>query len=225
MSKESKEKQLSDEEEMLMRQEMEILAAQQASASQNIPYSAAMFGGGNKQNLIEWELDFKPELENIERLLRSDILVRDKDGNEYWTENPNKDEILFNDLGVSDIIRNIITIVNKNKALANYDHLEINDRVRQMKHELRVLIYNNFEKYGMDNEYKMNNYSMVVISTGSIIEDVYRRAMNGETHKGLSEQRLVQQSEPLMPQNFNFSMGQPQKKGIISRAMPWNWGK
>ena len=62
--------------------------------------------------------------------------------------------------------------------------------------------YNNYEEYGMDNDYKMNNYSMIVLSIGSVIEDVYRRAMNGETHRGLSEQRLVTQTEPLMPPNM-----------------------
>lgn len=213
------------DEEIIAAREAEIMAEQQAGKSNQLPYSAAMFATQQKQNLIEWELDFKPELENIERLLRCDILIRDKEGNEYWTANPDKSKVLFNEIGVMDIIRNIIIIVNKNKALANYNVEEINNRVKQMKHELRVLIYNNYEEYGMDNEYKMYNYSMIVLSIGSVMEDVYRRAMNGETHKGLSEQRLVQQTDPVIPNNINFMMPQQQKRGLLSRAMPWNWGK
>jgi hypothetical protein len=177
--------------------------------------SPVMFGNQNKLNLVEWELDFKPELENIERLLRNDILKRDKEGYEYWDINPDKERICFNELGVSDMVRNIIIIVNKNKALSYYKPEEINDRVRQIKHEIRVLIYNNYELYGMDNEYKMNNYSMLVLSIGSIIEDVYRRAMNGETHKGLADQRLVSQTEPLSHQPqypININMGVNKKK-------------
>ena len=182
-----------------------------------------MFYPQSKQNLIEFELDFKPELDSIIRLLRCDILVKDKEGYEDWQPNPDKSRILFNDWGVNDLIRNIVIIVNKGKALSNYNPEEIEQRVRQMKHELRTLIYNNYEVYGMDNEYKMNNYSMVVLAIGSIIEDVYRRAMGGETHRGLAEQRLVTQTEPLAStQNFNM-FPQQQKRGVMSRMLPWNW--
>lgn len=180
----------------------------------------------SKQNLIEWELDFKPELDSIIHLLKCDVLVKDENGNTDWQPNPNPERVLFNDWGVNDIIRNIVTIVNKGKALSNYTSEEINERVRQIKHEIRTLIYNNYEVYGMDNEYKVNNYSIVVLAIGSIIEDVYRRAMGGETHKGLSEQRLVSQTEPIAHPNQTFNMyPQNQKRSVISRAMPWNWGK
>ena len=90
---------------------------------------------------------------------------------------------------------------------------EINIRVKQIKHELRVLIYNNYELYGIDNEYKMNNYSMTVLAVGSIIEDVYRRAMAGETHRGLAEQRMVNQTENMMPQGYPMMMGGGQQQG------------
>jgi hypothetical protein len=210
-----------EEEERL--KEYENALTQQAQQQANAPYSAAMFPNQGKQNLIEWELDFKPELESIERLLRCDVLVRDKDGNEYWASNPNQARVFFNDLGVSEMISNIIILVNKNKALSRYTPEEINDRVRQIKHELRILIYNNYEVYGMDNEYKWNNYSMVVLTIGSIIEDVFRRAMGGATHEGLNEQRIVQQTEPLMPQAYQPSANQSQNKGGIRSLMPWTW--
>ena len=118
-------------------QEMAMANAQQA---QGMPYSPAMFGNSSKQNLIEWELDFKPELESVERLLRCDMLHRDKEGNEYWIPNPDPSKIFMNEQGVSDLIRNIIIIVNKNKALSNYNAEEINARVCQMKHEIRMII-------------------------------------------------------------------------------------
>lgn len=200
---------------------------EQQQQQQNGKSPAPMFFPQPKQNLIEFELDFKPELDAIIRLLRCDVLVKDDEGNEEWVPNEDKSRVLFNDWGVNDLIRNIVTIVNKGKALSNYQPDEIEERVRQMKHELRTLIYNNYEVYGMDNEYKMNNYSMVVMAIGSIIEDVYRRAMGGETHKGLAEQRLVSQTEPLGGggQNFNIYPQTPQRRGLISRMLPWNWGK
>jgi hypothetical protein len=217
-----------EEEELRMRQFDAEVAKQMGDRQAMNQYATTMFAqGGNKQNLIEWELDFKPELENIERLLRCDILMKDKDGNEYWAPNPDNTKVFFNEQGVSDLIRNIIILVNKNKALSRYTAEEINDRVKQIKHELRILIYNNYEEYGLDNEYKMNNYSMIVLSVGSIIEDVYRRAMEGATHKGLNEQRIVQQSEPLMgnQQSYNYPSLAAPKKGGIGSLLPWNWGR
>ena len=266
----------------------QVLKNQQSSISnqnQNTYANSVYTNQGQKNNLVEFELSFKDELDDIERLLRGEVLINDESGqrwvkpfkevlflcykdennilyyildnklfqvefnnNSYDFSNDNltfetnnnflqceRDNIssliltnkkptllgykkakitdntktFLNDLGVNDMLRNIITLVNKNKVLSNYNPEEINKRVRQLKHEIRTLIYNNYEDYGIDNEYKMNNYSMTVLSVGSIVEDVYRRAMNGETHRGLSEQRLVTQSEPL---NNYQPMAQPQGK-------------
>lgn len=214
-----------EDEQALLRYEQEIAAAQQQQ-QYNSPYSSAMFGNQPKQNLIELELDFKPELESIERLLRCDILVRDKDGNEHWIPNPNKSQVFFNDLGVNDFLRNLVVIVNKHKVLANYNLLEINERVKQMKHEIRMLIYNNYEQYGLDNDYKMNNYSMIVLAVGSVIEDAYRRAMNGEAHRGLSEQRLVTQNESIMPQGQGYPMSNGGNNGKTKHWWnPFSYGR
>lgn len=213
------------EDAMLQRYENEIAMQQQQQLQTQMPYSPAMFGGGQKQNLVEWQLDFSKELIDIERLLRSDILIRDKNGNEDWIPNPNPMRVLFNEVGVQDILRFIFTMVNKNKVLSNYDDDEIRARVHLIKHELRVLIYNNYEVYGMDNEYKMNNYSMVIHTIGSLIEDAYRRAMNGEERRDLNSARMVNQNEPMMG-NVNVYPGmQQQKRGMLSKLAPWNWGK
>jgi len=224
---EDKNKALSpEEEEYLVQQEAMIAEAQRQQGGYSQAYSTAMFANHQKQNLVEWQLDFSKELIEIERLLRSDILMRDKNGVEYWIPNPNKARVLFNEQGVQDLLRDIFTLVNKNKVLSNYSLDEISRRVRQIKHEIRVKIYNNYEIYGMDNEYKMNNYSMVVLSIGSLIEDAYRRALNGEERKDLNQARVVNQNEPMMPQSFNFYPGglSGQKKGFLSKLNPLNWG-
>ena len=202
------------------------LAAMQAQQQQQgmSAYAPTQFSNvGNKQNLVEWELDFKPELESIERLLRCDIIQRDKEGTEYWVPNPDLTKRFFNDQGVNDFLRSLIVIVNKNKVLSNYTSEEINERVKQIKHEIRILIYNNYEEYGMDNEYKWNNYSMIVIAIGSIVEDAYRRAMQGSTHRGLAEQRLVTQSESFnqMPQQY-MPQGGGGSGGNSNKRKFWN---
>jgi hypothetical protein len=208
---------------MLQQYQQELAMAKQLQESGKVnPYAPAMFPNEQRQNLIEQELNFKDELESIERLLRCDIIKKDKDGNEYWAPNPDPSKVFFNELGVNDFIRNLVTIINKHKILANYSLEQVNERVRQIKHEIRILIYNNYEMYGMDNDYKYNNYSMIVIAIGSVVEDAYTRALNGEGHKGVSQQRLVTQNESINPQVSPLIM--QQKKGVMSKLAPWNWG-
>lgn len=211
--------------------ELQSMAAQQQqmnlqnAQAQSQAYATSMFGTGQKQNLVEWELDFSQELVEIERLLRCDVLKRDKDGNEYWIENPDPGKVFLNELGVNDVLRKIRLLVNKNKVLSNYDINEIKVRSRMIMNEIRVLIYNNYEQYGIDNDYKINNYSMIVLTIGTIIEDTYRRALNGETHKALAEQRLVTQSDPLGSQQQPFYPSLNNKPHGLSKILPWNWMK
>jgi len=195
-----------------------------ANAQNQNTYATAMFGNQQKQNLVEYELDFKQELEDIERLLRCDILARDVDGNEYWIQNPDKDKVFLNELGVNDVLRKIRLLVNKGKVLSNYNIEEIQLRVHMIMNEIRVLMYNNYEQYGIDNDYKMNNYSMIVLTIGSLIEDAYRRALNGETHRGLAEQRLVTQTEPLGQQQGFYPQVSNKPHGL-AKILPWNWSK
>lgn len=216
---------MNEQDIRLMQEYNDALALAQAQQMNQMPYSSSMMATQTKQNLVEWELDFKPELEDIERLLRCDVLTKDSENNEVWIPNPDKSKIFLNDLGVNDVLRKIRLLVNKNKVLSNYTIEEIRLRVKLIMNELRVLIYNNYEQYGIDNEYKMNNYSMIVLTIGSLIEDAYRRALGGETHKGLNEQRLVSQNEnvnsqPQYPVNMNFNMNKNK-----SWLKPWTWGK
>jgi len=191
----------------------------------NTPYypnTNVMMGGGQKPNLVEWQLDFKNELVDIERLLRSDIKVYDeKLGRDVWKRNPNKAFVVFNDQGVNDILREIRMFLNKNTVLSNYKDEEIRLRIRQFGHELRGLIYNNYEEYGLDNEYKINNYPIMTITILQMVESAYRRAMNGEERRDLNSFRTVNQTEGVNQPNGMYPMMpiQTQKKGIFSKLL------
>lgn len=208
------------EEEILKAFENEIALAQRQNAG--VQQMGQIYGTNQKQNLVEWELDFKSELEDIGHSLRCDLIRIDKDGNQYWTSNDNKDKVFLNEVGVNDVLRKIILLVNKNKVLSNYTIEEIKERLQMIGHEIRVLIYNNYEFYGIDNEYKMNNYSGIVMDILGIIEDAFRRALAGETHKGLNEQRLVTQNESVSPQQQYPMMMQQQKKSKWYNPLSWN---
>lgn len=181
-------------------------------------YANQNYQTNGKQNLIEWELDFKPELEDIAHSLRCDVIKIDNEGNQIWAKNPQEDKVFMNELGVNDVLRKIIILVNKNKVLSNYTIEEVKLRVQMIGHELRALIYNNYERYDIDNEYKMNNYSSIVMDVLDIIESAYRRALAGETHKGLNEQRMVTQNEPLVQQ-----MGSTQQNSKVHWYNPSSW--
>lgn len=217
------EKELKEYEKGLKEYEEKLIEAQkgiEADKRQSSQYAAQIYGQGDKQNLIEWELDFKPELDDIARSLRCDVLKIDAKGNQFWTINPQPERIFLNELGVNDVLRKIILLVNKNKVLSNYTADEIRARVKQIGHEIRALIYNNYEAYDIDNEYKMNNYPGIVMDILDIIEGAYRRAMGGETHKGLAEQRLVTQSDTINTGNQQMMRPQPTPKWY----QPGTWG-
>ena len=199
---------------------------EQLKASQGVGYNQAIsgFSQQQKQNLVEWQLDFRTELEDIEHLLRSDIIVIDEKGNEVWKPNPDKDEIVFNDVGVNAILREIRLLVNKNKVLSNYDLDEIRLRVQLMGNELRSFIYNSYEHFGIDTAYKEDSYPTIVLLITDMIEASYRRALNGEERRDLNSARIVQQNDPMMhqmPMGYMGGYNQPPKSKSIWK--PWTW--
>lgn len=201
--------------------ENELLRAESKSY---YPNASPSFNQQQKPNLVEYQLSFNAELTDIERVLRCDMKVRDeRTGKEQWVKNPNKDYVVFNELGVNDISREIRMFLNKNMVLSNYNEEEIKLRVRQFGHELRGLIFNNYEIYGIDNDYKMNNFAIIVISILQMVESAYRRSMGGEERRDLNQMRVVSQNEPLMPQNNGFGMMQMQSNKSILK--PWTWGR
>lgn len=208
---------LTEEEKQLLAWEEEL----KKQGNSYPQYSTSSYYNNQKQNLVEFELDFKPILEDISRKLRGDVYVIDNNGNGKWMTNPDKTKTPLNEFGVNDLMTDLVLLINNNKVLSNYNVDEINDRVRLIKHELRVKIYNNYAIYGIDNEYKMNLYPMLVHLIGSAVEDAYRRALNGETHKRLSEQRIVTQNEQI-PNIGGY--GFPQQSSKKSILKPWTWG-
>lgn len=219
---------MSPEEEAYVKElENAYTKAVTSSGSNSGGYASTnMYNTQNKQNLIEWQLDFSNELIDIQRLLRCDVLMIDDKGVERWVPNPNPDRVVFNDLGVNDIVRQIKMFLNKNTVLSYYRIEDIIVRVKIIGHEIRALIYNNYELYGMDNEYKQNNYRVMVLDIVTMIESAYRRALNGEERRDLNQARVVQQQDNPMQQmpNVNVYNSSQQKRGF-SKVFPWNWGK
>lgn len=191
------------------------------------PQSAsAMFGGTPKGNIVEYQIEFDEELADIERLLRGDILQRDDKGNIKWIRNPDETRVIFNDLGVQDITREIRMVLNKNTILSNNREEQVIVICKMLGNKIRKLIYNNYEFYGMDNEYKQNNYEIIVITIVCMVSNAYRRSIGGETAKHVNQNKIVTQNESLNPMmaganGMGGGYSQNSNKGGISGKW-WN---
>src|SRR3990167_10852113 len=117
---------LTPEEEKYLDEIINTASANPSVGSPYYPGATSILTQQQKPNLVEWQLDFKPELIDIKRLLRCDIEEYDKAaGRDIWQRNPDKRLVVFNDQGVNDILREIRMFLNKNTVLSNYKDEEI----------------------------------------------------------------------------------------------------
>jgi hypothetical protein len=100
-----------------------------------------------EQNLVEYQLDLKEELDNIYHLLSGHIINVDKEGNERWDE-PNDDRLkIFSLYGVKQIMNIISFYINRNTLLSNYDDETIYWKIKDFGIELSDLIFNKYEHF------------------------------------------------------------------------------
>lgn len=180
-----------------------------------------MFGVGQEQNLVEWQLDFKRELADIERLLREQKIKKDAEGNEYYEDSDVKDRIL-NENGVQKIMELLRWYLNKNIVLSNYNQEMINLRVKQFGNSLRRLIFLNYKEYGMDTQYKRKHYETIVMKLVDVVEASYNRALAGGERESLRTARMVNQTQPL---NQMQSYPNPQQNKSSKWYNPLSWGR
>lgn len=99
------------------------------------------------QNLVEYQLDLKEELDRIYHLLSGHLLTVDNDGNEIWVE-PSDDRLkIFSDYGVKQIMNIVSFYINRNTLLSNYDDKTIIWKIRDFGTELADLIFNRYEVF------------------------------------------------------------------------------
>lgn len=181
-------------------------------------YASTMFTKEENENLIKWQLDIKEELERIEHLLRGHVPKRDIEGNEYWDES--KEDMLFNEKGIREILKLMAWYLNKNFILSNFSEDQVNARCEEFGYTLIDFIYNNYDIFGWDDveKDKIKHYQMLVMNLINTIEAVYNRALNGGERDSLRTARNVLQTEPLTPNN-PYPM--PQKNFSLLKPTTW----
>lgn len=209
-----------DEEE---RQFIEDLSNRtQQLQSKNTELSSALaasnYQGQEDKNLIEFQLDTSDMLSKIEHFLKGDYVDVDGEGNEVWKTQQDDTLILFNKYGVNSILLIIGNYIDKNTMLSQYDEMRINEILADLGEELAKFIYCNYEKMGMDTEFKKTRYELTVITILHSIESAYRRAIGGNTSRELNSSRIFTQSDfKGAPSNMSI----PKKKFNLFKPRTW----
>jgi len=196
----------------------------------NMALSSASYQGQEEPNLIQFQIDTGELLAMLEHFLRGERLMIDADGNENW-EKPKKmitkengeteevvaDElILFNEYGVNSILSEVGKYLNKNTFLSFYDEMRINEIMGDLGDELAKFIFCNYERMGLDTEFKKTRYELTVLSLLHLIESAYRRALRGKTMEDLNSSRIFTQMD-------NLSRGNAPVKKKFNLFKPGTW--
>jgi hypothetical protein len=113
----------------------------------------------NQDNLIKWQLELDSILERVEHILRGDK-PQMKNGNMLWIMPTKDQEMIFNDYGVSEIMRILTMYLNRNTILSNYDEDTINWKVFDFGNEISDLIFLKYEEMGLNTLEKRKRYPM-----------------------------------------------------------------
>jgi len=164
--------------------------------------SNTLVSGMNAQeNLIKWQLELDSILERVEHILRGDK-PKMIDGNLIFVPAKTEDEQIFNDFGVSEIMRILSMYLNRNTILSNYDEITINWKVLDFGNEVSDLIFLKYEDLGLNTLEKRKRYPMIVRELVDTVHSAFLRALNGGERDSLRQARQIHQQEnfnPMMP--------------------------
>lgn len=166
-------------------------------------------------NLIEFQVETAEMLSRIEHFLRGEYVAYNQENDEYWAKQDNSDLVLFNDYGVNVIMSTIGQYIDKNTILSFYNEMRINEILADLGDELIDFIYCNYEKMGMNTEFKKTRYPLTVITIIHSIESTYRKAIGGKASENINTSKIFTQSDIFgrpqqqAPQKAKFNLFSP----------------
>lgn len=169
---------------------------------------------------IKYQLESTELLNQIEHFLKGDYITIDDQGNEKWESQQNHDLVLFNEYGVNSILSIIGPYLYRHNALSRYNIERINDMMGDLGDKLTIFIFCNYEKMGMDTQFKKTKYEIVVLTILHMIESNFRRALGGQTSQDINTSKIY--TGPLDNNNFPHH-GQVQTKKKFSLFNPRTW--
>ena len=203
--------------------------------AKNTEYEAQIsntsFNNQGDPNLIQWQVNTDDILDMIEHFLKGDIQVTENE-NTYYTS-PTKivkgrngkekvvvdnDLIILNSYGVNSLMHILGNYINRNTTLSFYDEDRINEILADLGDELNKFIMCNYEKMGMNTEFKKSKYEIVVLTILHSMESAYRKALGGQTMQEINRNTNVIQSENLGQMRMPLM---PKKKFNLFRPKTW----
>lgn len=178
------------------------------------------------QNLVEFQLEAEQFKEDLRHFIAGDELVTTSDGkgnvSTYYKSQDNSELQTLNELGISIFMRTISGYVTKQTFLSVYNEERINEIIGELGQLLRVRIYSNAEKVGLDSEFKLSDFSLLIFCTLTFVENAYRRSIGGREREKIGESgiRIVQQ-QPLMGGFSGMNSEIPRKKFNLFNRKTW----
>ncbi len=179
--------------------------------------SPPMFDNLTDENLIEYQLDLKEELNRIYHLLRGDQLKEDKEGNVRFIAAEDSNMKIFNEYGTQIIMQIVVSYLNKNTLLSNYDDETINGKIFDIGTKIRKLIYTKYEVMGLDTPEKRKLAPIIVLELVDTIHSAYLRALKGGERDSIRKVMHVAQTDnSLNAQGYGMQQPKPRKASFLS---------
>lgn len=208
-------------------QEQEQALRNQNLSLVNALNSSQLGGGIGNPNFAEFQLEADTYLNKLKHYLSGDI-VEEKDGNIRYIEQPNEELRVLNKLGVNNYMNILSGFIGKETFLSVYSEERINEIIGDLGQLLRVETFSNAELYGLNTEYKITQFVILVYRTLVFIENAYRRSIGGREREKIGESGIrIIQSQGLGGQGGGFgqmggmSTQMPKKKFSMFNSKTW----
>jgi len=204
-----------DDDKYIEALEQENLALKGKDVQMSTSMSA--FGSATKnENLITFQIETTELLDKLEHFYKGEYIGTLENGVDTgWVKPKEKKQIPLNDFGVSAMMEIVSKYVDKNTTLSYYSEMRIYEILGDLGEELVIYILSNYEKMGMDDNFKKTKFRLLVITTLHMIESTYRKAIAGQTIKEINQSRIITQSDlmgrspPQMPTRNKFNIFNP----------------
>lgn len=170
------------------------------------------FDDDERDDLTRFQVDLSKTKSDIAHWLNGDMPDENDKGKITWKVNDKPEFRVLNEFGVREVMRIINMYLTKDVILSNLKEEVINQIAGTIGEEINDLFFTKYDEIGLDTDSKLKNYSSIVITLSHIIYITLMRAKDGKERQGITENRIVNQTE-ISPLNFP----RQQSPGIFGR--------
>ncbi len=170
---------------------------------QNVATMSAYTSANKDGNLVQYQIENLDLLEKLEHFYKGEYIGTLPNKDRDWIIPKDKDQIPLNAFGVSALMEIISKYVDKNTILSVYSEVRIYEILGDLGDELNLYILSNYEKMGMDNNFKKTKFRLLVVTTLHMIESTYRKAIGGKTIEEINQSKIVTQSDIVGGRSFS----------------------